>query len=187
MELLIFFAKLALIIFLIFLYYKWIKKFIFRCAPTVAQFLGLTKKHPIASAAGVVQLTMIAFSHVVFCVFLFYFLKIHMIIFGLSIEGVVLLPLAVLVGVGAIGFSTMLCQGGMMIAEKTFPDNVPDNAKGWLTIARGGWMRHHLHNIEILPLFLAFLIVVIQIASEEIVFRGIILNYFLNDCVILAV
>jgi len=176
-------SLIALIV--IYLYYKLAKQFIFYKAPHIARYFGLTKRYSIMTAAGVVQLILIALSHVLFCVLLVFLFQIKHL--GLITVSPSLLVLGFLVGVGCMGLSTLLCQAGMIVGEKIFPQHVPANAKSWLTIARGGWMRHHLHNMEILPLALAFLIVILQIGSEEVVFRGVMLNFFISNGTVTAI
>lgn len=178
MKFILIIGKLFIATAVIYFYYKWIKQLIFHAAPNLAKKIGLTKKYPVMAAAGVVQLFLIALSHIIFCIALFFLLQIKSL--GLLSFSPPLLLWGFVIGVGAMGLSTVFCQIGMLIGQVLFPKYVPTNAKNWLTIARGGWMRHHLHNVEILPFGLALVIILMQISSEEIVFRGIMLNFFMD-------
>lgn len=158
------------------IYYNWAKQYIFKIAPSIARICKLTKHYPVSAAAGVVQLFLIALSHALLCVLLIFLLRIQCLSFFKV--NLLLMSMGCLIGIGCVGLSTILCQTGMMAGELFFPSQVPGNAQGWFTIARGGWMRHHLHNIEILPLWIALLIVLVQVSCEEIIFRGLLFDMF---------
>jgi membrane protease YdiL (CAAX protease family) len=51
--------------------------------------------------------------------------------------------------------------------------------KAWLIMTRSGWLRHYFHTIEVLPLMLSLPIVFGQVFCEELMFRGILISYFL--------
>ncbi|WP_134662544.1 MULTISPECIES: type II CAAX prenyl endopeptidase Rce1 family protein [unclassified Amycolatopsis] len=54
----------------------------------------------------------------------------------------------------------------------------PVTVKAWLAVGRGGWLRHHFKTLEVLPLPVAVAVMAIQVGSEEVVFRGIFLDFF---------
>ncbi len=49
--------------------------------------------------------------------------------------------------------------------------------RSWLGRSRGGWIRHHLTALKVLPLWAALGLTGIQVASEELVFRGVALTW----------
>ncbi|MFJ2772193.1 type II CAAX prenyl endopeptidase Rce1 family protein [Streptomyces sp. NPDC087300] len=49
--------------------------------------------------------------------------------------------------------------------------------RSWLGRSRGGWIRHHLTALKVLPLWAALGLTGVQVASEELVFRGIALTW----------
>ncbi|WP_217161882.1 type II CAAX prenyl endopeptidase Rce1 family protein [Streptomyces sp. AC512_CC834] len=49
--------------------------------------------------------------------------------------------------------------------------------RSWLGRSRGGWIRHHLTALKVLPLWAALGLTGVQVASEELVFRGVALTW----------
>jgi membrane protease YdiL (CAAX protease family) len=84
----------------------------------------------------------------------------------------------VALGVTEMTLSSFLCflaiKAAMLVRLRT----VPSELKDWLTMARAGWMRHHLRTIEIAPLPLTGALILLQVGSEELVFRGVMINVF---------
>lgn len=160
-------------------YYKYGKTMLIYYAPKVTRFLLLTKYFPNSDIEGTVELAMIATTHVFFCIFLMLILPISYPAFQISWGSVPAYFLyGTLLGIGCMGVSSLLCK----IAVQTFELINKNNAydfKTWLTMGRGGWIRHHLQSIEILPIYLSLFVLAMQVGSEEIIFRKILLNYFM--------
>ncbi|MFE0100721.1 type II CAAX prenyl endopeptidase Rce1 family protein [Streptomyces sp. NPDC059009] len=49
--------------------------------------------------------------------------------------------------------------------------------RSWLGRSRGGWIRHHLTALKVLPLWAALGLTGVQVASEELVFRGVAITW----------
>lgn len=56
--------------------------------------------------------------------------------------------------------------------------HLSDVAVDWNGYA--GWIRHHKHTLKVLPFLLALLIITMQIGSEEIIFRAVLTNVFIQ-------
>jgi membrane protease YdiL (CAAX protease family) len=88
-----------------------------------------------------------------------------------------LLICGVLLGVGDMGLSTFLCNVGIHVANEIAPADGPSRLDQWLVVARGGWMRYYLRTMDLAPLPFALLSILLYVAVEEIVFRGVLINY----------
>lgn len=156
------------------LYYHYIKKYIFSRAPKWAIASGLTRHYTLTVATGAVQFMAIVLTHVIVCISL-------CAMTGIQPPFTPVLPLlsvlsCVLIGIGCVCVATLLCQCGMHIGKAFFPVTVPETEEGWWCVARAGWMRHHQHHRMILPCGLAFTMVLLQLAAEEIIFRVVMLQ-----------
>ena len=54
-----------------------------------------------------------------------------------------------------------------------------------MDVANTGWIRHK-HTLKILPIYLALLIITLQIGSEEIIFRVVLTHIFMPYWIIVA-
>lgn len=112
-----------------------------------------------------------------------------------------LLLLGVALGVGELALGALLCRAlmeltlssrtaagsarragragaGTMSGSGSGSGSGDDvSLRAWLGRSRGGWIRHHLTTLKVLPLPAAVLLTGIQVASEEIVFRGVIITW----------
>ncbi len=172
-------CKFILGLLVVYLYYRWIKMALIKLAPTIAHFFKLTKHYSLSTASGAVELPLIAVSHFIFCVFLARCLHVSLFQFSLFKISFYYFILAILLGIGMMGFSTLLCQAGIAIFQ-LFSPSESKPIESWVALAKGGWLRHHSHTLQVLPYFLALLFIMLQIASEEMVFRGVFLKYFLS-------
>lgn len=166
-------------------YYLHIKKFIFAQAPLWAHVFGLTHRYPVTVAAGVLQFSVIVCTHVLLCTSLCGYLEIKP-LNSLSLS-LISGMWCVVIGVGCVTVATLLCQLGMVLGVTFFSAVVPVSAAGWWRIARAGWMRHHQHNMAILPLSMALLMVLLQLTAEEIIFRVIMLQLFSEAGSVMAI
>ncbi|MDQ0812858.1 hypothetical protein QFZ63_004572 [Streptomyces sp. B3I7] len=57
------------------------------------------------------------------------------------------------------------------------PADQGQSLRSWLGRSRGGWIRHHLTSLKVLPLWAALGLTGVQVASEELVFRGVALTW----------
>jgi len=174
-----YYLKLAVICVLIVIYYQYVKKLMILSAPKVAKFLNLTKYFPLDDIKGTIELVLIASSHVIFCLFLLWILPFHWPSVYISLGQIPIFTLyGILLGIGCMGVSGLGCKFGVQLIG-TFSKNNQYDLKTWLTVGRGGWIKHHLQSMEILPIYLSLLILTMQVGSEEVIFRGILINYFM--------
>jgi membrane protease YdiL (CAAX protease family) len=85
----------------------------------------------------------------------------------------------ILLGIGMMSFSSLVCRAVIEILRNVPNSYFPWEVKDWLIMTRSGWLRHYLHTIEALSLPVALSIIFGQICCEEIIFRGVLLHYFL--------
>ena len=168
-----FFTALALLI----SFYYYFKSAAFKLAPSIAQKIKLIEKYPFSQVVGVVELTLVAFSHVVFCFILLYFFKIN-------IQSIFLKTnlsdcfYGALIGIGSVGISVLFCTFAIKAVETFGKQNSPRTLNEWSAISNAGWIRHHKHTIKIIPIFLALFIILLQIGSEETIFRSVLFKVF---------
>lgn len=172
--------KLLIISVLIIAYYKYGKAVLIYYAPKITRFFSLTKYFPKNDIEGAVELTMIAVSHVLFCILLIGILPIYFPTIKIAwFKTPVYFFYGILLGIGCMGLSGLLCKIAIQVINLFKQQNAYD-LKSWLTMARGGWIKHHLQSIEILPIYFSLLVLTMQVGSEEVIFRGILLNYFIQ-------
>lgn len=87
-----------------------------------------------------------------------------------------LIPLGILLGVGEAGLATQLALLASRFARLWRPGDTPATVEGWLSVARGGWIRYYLRTAEAAPVWLLVAATVLYVAGEEIVFRGIVIS-----------
>jgi hypothetical protein len=171
--------KLLIAVIIMITYYKYIKSFIIYCAPFVTKQLSLTRYFPKSDIEGTIELALIAMSHVLFCTVLITVIPIDWPVTKIKWTFIPIYSLyGILLGIGCMGISGLFCKVAVQVINTIKKDNQYD-LKTWLTIARGGWIKHHLQSIEILPIYLSLFILAMQVGSEEVIFRGILLNYFM--------
>lgn len=166
-------------------FYYYAKGLIFRFSPTIALKTTSIESYPFSQIVGVVELSVVAICHVCFCISLLTFFKID-ILSIIQNTSIISCVYGVLIGIGSVGISILICSVGMKVFESVAKDNTPSTLDGWMTIANGGWIRHHKHTLKILPIYLAILIITLQIGSEEIIFRVILTHIFMPYGIVVA-
>ena len=160
-------------------YYKYVKTYLIYLTPRVTSYFKLTRYFTREDINGTVELIMIAISHLLFCLLLFYILPIHFVEISLKpMDAVFYFLYGILLGVGCMGLSGLVSKIAVLCAAR-FKKNDQYDLKSWLTVGRGGWIKHHLQSMEILPLYLSLLVLTMQVGSEEVIFRSLLINYFL--------
>ncbi|MFD4632117.1 type II CAAX prenyl endopeptidase Rce1 family protein [Streptomyces sp. NPDC058284] len=123
---------------------------------------------------------------------------------GMVVSGLArpeLLGLGALLGVGELAIGSLICRAlievrlarGAGARPAPVPAGVAAHSavavrpraredhglslRSWLGRSRGGWIRHHLTALKVLPLWAALGLTGVQVASEELVFRGIALTW----------
>lgn len=167
---------ILLLIAIVFIYYKATKAVLIKFAAILARRTTRWKNHTLQEKTGVLELAFIAFSHLVFCGLVIYCLPVSIQDLGLFNFNPVLIGYGVVLGIAEMSLSTLLCMIMIRVLQLSSPQKVPQTADAWVSLTRGGWIRHHLHTIKLLPWVAAFFIIFLQLLSEEIFFRGIIIN-----------
>lgn len=165
---------------LLLLYYKYFKDLIYAVAPSITNALHLDAHYPLAKANGVIEIILIALSHLLFCISLVFVFQLNFRSLGFNHFNLWDIFYGLLLGMSVMSTTTFVCRLTIQMLSAVKPKCIPVDTKAWIAMARGGWMRHHSHNLQILPLSLSLFVLLIQIGSEETIFRGIILNHFLN-------
>jgi membrane protease YdiL (CAAX protease family) len=94
---------------------------------------------------------------------------------GLGSVNPVLILLGVPLGVAEAALATYVGFVGCRVAELRGGDT-PQTLQGWLTVARGGWIRYYLRTASVAPTWLLVGATVLYVAGEELVFRGVVLH-----------
>lgn len=177
---LLYFCKSFGFLMTIIFYYSICKKWMISFAAKISVFLNFSYFIPKKDLDGVLEIIFISISHALFCCLFTFFLPIKWPKFYFPLWGApVLFLYGVLLGVACMGVSAICCHVLTLIAAR-FANTKHYDLKTWLTLGRGGWIKHHIQSIEILPIYAALLFLVLQVGSEEMVFRGIVLNYFMD-------
>ncbi len=165
----------------VFLYYRWFKGIVFAFVHRLIRipyFDSLRGKYNPQELAGVIELIIIALSHVLLCFTLLYILGLSFSDIGLKSVSLLDLVYGALLGIAEMSLSSLLCLAAIKLMQKKEKDLAPQTNEEWQTIARGGWVRHHIQSFEILPFFAALFVLLLQVGSEELIFRGIIVGSF---------
>ena len=165
-------------------YYRFFKGAIFALVHRFIQFkifAHAKKKYTPQEIAGVTELGLVALSHVLFSILLIVFLGLDIQTLGLFQIQPHHLIYGILLGISEMSVSFLLCLGAIKIIQKFSPGKTPQNNTQWKTIARGGWVRHHIQSFELLPFALALFVLFLQVGSEELIFRGIITHSLLQN------
>ncbi|WP_157545670.1 CPBP family intramembrane glutamic endopeptidase [Microtetraspora fusca] len=192
---------------LVILYYKYAKAALFAACRRVAHLLPFARRWDASERGSVLELAAAGASHVLVVVLL-------VLVTGVDLTGLVLglnrpdlIALGVAVGVGEVALGSLLCRvliEGVqaMGRRRSGAENVPSGAqpaaaasavasgertRQWLGLSRGGWIRHHLKTMEVISLPLAITLTAVQVGSEEVVFRGLVLTWLRDAGPVLAI
>jgi hypothetical protein len=174
---------------LVFGYYDFGKRGLFALSKNFAGGTALARKYPIHHLNNTVELLVVGVSHVVLCAALTGLSGYGVKDLGLTggPELVWLIALGVPLGVGEMVLSALVCRVILEVLLVLAPANTPTGLQGWLTVSRGGWLRHYMRTVAILPLPIALALTCVNVAAEEFVFRALMLNYFESYGAIAAV
>ncbi|MBA3537318.1 MAG: CPBP family intramembrane metalloprotease [Tatlockia sp.] len=170
--------QLILTTLLLLSFYNYGKKIIFQFSPNIAMKTTVIEQYPLSQIVGVIELTVVAFCHVIFGCLLLFFFKIDIVTIFKNTT-IINCFYGILIGIGSVGISILLCTVGMKVLESIAPDKAPKSIDGWMAVANAGWIRHHKHTIKVLPFYLALLIITLQIGSEEVIFRAVLTHIFI--------
>lgn len=167
-------------------YYGYIKKLLFKFSRILAEKINFSKGVSLQEKTGIVELIFAASSHVVFLGLIFYIFNLNVISLLEYHSSFLQLLMGIPIGVGIMCVSTTLCSMMVKVVRVCSPASIPAHSRGVATIARSGWVRHHLHVVNNLPLYVALLIILVQLACEEIIFRVVVITVLAPYSVILA-
>jgi Type II CAAX prenyl endopeptidase Rce1-like len=168
--------KLACVTAAVFGYYYFYLHGLLRFAHTLSKRIAARTHRTFSEVTGIVELSLCATSHVVFCTALLFAMGVTPRALMMHPVGPVTVLFGILLGIAEMGLASFLCRLAIETTKLAMPEKVPRDLTNWLTIAKGGWMRHHLRTLEVAPWPLIAVLLVLQISSEEIVFRGVVAN-----------
>lgn len=163
---------------MLFSFYYYAKGLIFHFSPTLAQKTTAIQRYPLSQIVGVIELLIVSICHVIFCIMLLAYFKIDIASIFKN-TSILSCFYGVLIGIGSVGLSILLCSVGMKIFEIIAKDKAPKSIDGWMAVANAGWIRHHKHTLKVLPVYIALLIITLQIGSEEVIFRVVLNHIFM--------
>jgi membrane protease YdiL (CAAX protease family) len=173
----LFSIKLLNIAILLILFYFYFKKILIKISPLIANKTNLVNIYPYSQAVGTIELMMISIIHIIYCIILTFILniKISSNLLNTNLSDCIY---GGLIGIGSVGTSILLCTISMRLVEVYKPDISPRSLNEWLAVSNAGWIRHHKQLIKSLPLYVAIIIIICQVGSEETIFRSILIQYF---------
>ena len=168
-------------------YYKCGKEMLLKLAPKLAKRTSLGETMPFLEAVGIYELVLVAVSHVLLCLSVAGVLGISWTEMGISEFSVTRVFYGIAIGAGLLGVSTVLCRCAIELGPRVMGNACPDNLSGWLTLSRAGWIRHHIHAAKNLPMPVVLAVLIMQVGSEEVMFRGIMVQYFAPFGILLSI
>ncbi|MEZ0074777.1 lysostaphin resistance A-like protein [Planotetraspora sp. GP83] len=192
---------------LVVLYYKYAKSALFAACRRVAHLLPFARRWDASERSGVLELAAAGASHVLVVALLALVTGIDLTRLGLGLDRPDLMALGAAIGVGEVALGSLICRALIEGVQATSRrDAVPERFKSraqpatatgaaasgertrqWLGLSRGGWIRHHLKTMEVVSLPLALALTAVQVGSEEVVFRGLVLTWLRDAGPVLAV
>lgn len=183
-----FFHRFILAVVSIIVFYYYIKLGILFISSKLSYFLQLTKSYSLETAKGIVELPLIVFFHFGFIMFLWWLEAGSIFHQTFNFHQIkIAIPLGIFLGIGMMGFSSLLSRAVIECLRHIPKPYFPFEVKDWLIMTRSGWLRHYLYVVDKLPLSLALLIVFGQVWCEEMMFRNILIHYFLPEGPVLCV
>jgi hypothetical protein len=144
----------------------------------IVTYFRLARRHPWNAVNDVVNLGLAGVSQLICFVLLLYVTGVN--VGQLIAFEPVLILYGVLLGLGEMALSSFGSHIALRIIMKLFPSHGPTEINSWLTLARGGWMRYYLSTVKISPLPLVCFLTLTYVLVEELIFRGIVITYFLS-------
>lgn len=179
-----FFISTLISIGLLFLFYKNVKQCIINFSFDMTRKIGTKYNFSFESAKGCIELPLIVIAHFIFAYLVLQICGLTLADIGLfKLSSPINLLYGVLLGIGMCGVSflviLLVIEFNSWLNNKSIESSENFNyVSNWLSMARSGWMRHHLQTLEVLPWPMAFLVTLGQVTCEEVIFKGVIMNYF---------
>lgn len=178
--------KIILLCGLIFCYYFVVKKILTILSKYLVARFPIVRNATVKEQEGVMSLLLFSVSHVLFVVLMMQLYSVDFRqVFGSNISWQLLL-IAPLLGIGLMAVSTQICQVMIVVCESIGVG--PTGLKGWLLLSQSGWLSKHLYTLKVLPLILSLPMIVLQISSEELMFRTVIFDVLkpFSDCFVIG-
>lgn len=164
-------------------YYGTFKKLLRRPSYWLAKFLGLTKKYSLEEAAGAIGFILTTLSHFLFFLLLCFILNIHYHPLGISHFKLRDIFLGLLLGLGIGGNVAMVA----MILIKFLIQFTPLTQQQLFVTLSCGWLKKYEYLRSITPIFISIPFIFLQLACEELIFRGVFVNYLLKHGVTISI
>ncbi|MFF5207632.1 CPBP family intramembrane glutamic endopeptidase [Streptosporangium sp. NPDC000396] len=183
---------------LVLLYYKYAKTALFAACRRAAHLLPFAGRWDASERGSVLELAAAGASHVLVVILL-------ALVTGIDVGGLPtgwnrpdLIGLGAAIGVGEVALGSLLCRvliegvqarGRRHASARALPATAAgqERMRQWLGLSRGGWIRHHLKTMEVVSLPLAVMLTAVQVGSEEVVFRGLMLTWLRDAGPLLAI
>lgn len=183
MSYLIFLSKFIIILLVIVIYYRLVVK---KCGDLsmpvvklVDTYAHLTRRYALSEVDSIVKLGMSGILQFLFCCVLMFITRFELKDLVQVGFQPVFIVYGILLGIGETAMGTFLCYLSIRLTMHIAPGSVPGDLKDWLTMAKAGWMRLYLKTAEKASLRLVLLFTALYISVEEIIFRGVLINFFL--------
>jgi hypothetical protein len=183
--------KILLLIAVVIGYYWLGKTALFRAARWLAARTRIgASRWDTGQRADVLELAVAGASHLVLVAILLAVTGISPAILTTGLGRPELLALGVVLGIGQMALGSLLCRALIeaTLARRAQPvaagrnrthqgEDQGASLRSWLGRSRGGWIRHHLTTLKVVPLPAAIALTGVQVASEEVVFRGVAITW----------
>lgn len=157
-------------------YYHYFKILLRYPAYCLARLLQLTKTNTLEESKGAVGFILVIVSHVFFALILCFALDIKFQQLGFSFPGFKLILLGMFLGLGLAGTSMIIC----LLIVKLIAFFTQFTEEQVMLALPGGWLKSYEYIKVIAPPYIFMPAIVLQLTCEEIIFRGIFINYFIN-------
>lgn len=163
-------------IFIILAYYHYSKIILRRPAYYLARLFKLTKKYSIEEARGAIGFLLVVLTHILFAFFLYFALNIKFQLLGFNIPSLNTIILGIFLGAGLAGTSMIIC----LFFVKLFSLFTRFTEEEIMIALPGGWLKSYEHVKIVTPAFISIPVIVLQLACEEVIFRGMFIHFFIN-------
>lgn len=182
--------RIIVVGFLLVGYYYFVKKFLIQIARYFSFHTRSFTTKSKDEIKGVSELVLIVAGHLCFMLFMLWFSGLSISALSLSLEQIPVLIAGIFLGISELAISMFACEIVMAFYEsgqtiKTDHSllkalNLPliKDSSSWMSSSRGGWIRHHLTAVRVLPFPIAIVLSSVQVACEELVFRAILFSVF---------
>lgn len=163
---------------LIYGFYKYAKQSIITASSVVKNKVLWLRHISSDDLQGAVELILISLAHTLLAMSLIVFFKIDTNTLFFANLSPRLIFLGILLGIAQMGLSMLVNRALIQTFTHLKHKNLPRDIQDWISASRSGWIRHHLSLLKVLPFYVAIVFTLLQISSEEIIFRGVLFNLY---------